>query len=147
MNGVDPLQPQSRPASRGSFLFGALVGFIAGFVFALVMMGFALGAVAKSSLLEDLASYRAPVKHAPVDDKQKEYALRQIERLMSKVGKDGAGFWDWVSVTSDIDGLVKDCELTAEEWPKFATALRDATQAMGLELEEPPARAEPTKGT
>lgn len=110
----------------GKFLAGLAVGVGATLVLGLLLMLILSPSVVKSIALDDLATYRQCVSEAPLPPAEKEAAIARLDRIIERVRKQGIGFWEYAVGTADLDPLVADKVLTAEEWPQFESELRAA---------------------
>lgn len=122
-----------------------LVGFIAGVVVAL-LLGFLLllfmsPSMVKSLALDDLATYRECAMKAPAEQGDKDTAVAQIDRIIERVRAREVSFWEYAMATADIDPLVSDEVLTADEWPRFAAEVRSAEIVLvGVPVQDVPSR-------
>lgn len=108
------------------FLAGLITGAVLMFVLGLVLMMMFSPTMVQSIALDDLATYRQCVQDAKVDEAERQVALEKLDRIIERVRDRGIGFWEYAMATGDLDPMVEDKVITAEEWQNFASELRAA---------------------
>ena len=108
------------------FLIGFIVGVAVTLLLGLVVLLFLTPSAVKSFALDDLVTYRECALKAPVDQAEKDDAVAQLDRIIERVRSQGVSFWEYSMATADIDPLVADKVLTADEWPRFAAEVSSA---------------------
>lgn len=137
MNGTEAVRVENRTPPGIAFLLGVITGFVGALIILVLVIVAGAGSFASAFVVEDFEKYKAIVSRVPVGQAERDMAVAQIDQVIERVKASGIGFIDGVEITTDMDEMVKDCEVTADEWPKFVDHLGKALDLLGLPRNPP----------
>jgi len=140
----DPFRPNAnfppdpyveRRSGCSGFFVGC--GLFVVLIFFLIGMGLYLawpGLVAYGVIQEDLSQYKEKIEKSNLDPKVRDELVKDLDAVRLSIDeRSHFGFFQWISVDTEVEKILKDGRIDDKELPKLKTEIDRMKKVQGLE--------------